>query len=120
MSWIQKLQYNPLPVLENAPNAAIRYFLEKDVLDTRPQKNLWNAPEVTRLMHTQQANGACVYAGGNERIREKTHYNQLETYRNVGILVEKYDLNRTHPGIAKAAEFLFSCQTQEGDFRGIY
>lgn len=36
------------------------------------------------------------------------------------MLVEKYLLNKEHPAVQKAAEFLFSCQTDEGDFRGIY
>ena len=32
--------------------------------------------------------------------------------------MERYGLTREHPQAEKAADFLFSCQTQDGDFRG--
>jgi hypothetical protein len=38
----------------------------------------------------------------------------------LGLLVEKFGFLRTHPGLGRAAEFLFAHQTAEGDFRGIY
>jgi hypothetical protein len=47
-------------------------------------------------------------------------YDQLETYRRLGQLVEKHGMNRAHPAIELCAEFLFGKQTEEGDFRGIY
>jgi hypothetical protein len=34
--------------------------------------------------------------------------------------VEEFGFDRTHPGLRKAAQFLFAHQTEEGDFRGIY
>jgi hypothetical protein len=34
--------------------------------------------------------------------------------------VEKYGFNKNHEALRKAADFLFSFQTSEGDFRGIY
>jgi hypothetical protein len=44
---------------------------------------------------------------------------QLETYRIVGELVEKFGMTRDHSAIRQAAAYLFSHQTNEGDFRGI-
>ena len=44
----------------------------------------------------------------------------METYRILGELVEKYGFSNKHPKIRKATDFLFSRQTDEGDFRGIY
>lgn len=64
--------------------------------------------------------GSWKYSGGREHIRSQENYNQLETYRNLGELVEKYAVDRNHPTAAKAAEYLFSFQTEQGDFRGIY
>lgn len=43
----------------------------------------------------------------------------METYRYTNILVNLYGLNREHPCIEKAVKYLFSCQTEEGDIRGI-
>jgi len=53
-------------------------------------------------------------------VRSRENYDQLETFRQVGILVEEFSFTREHPAMERAAEFLFSFQTDEGDFRGIY
>jgi hypothetical protein len=45
---------------------------------------------------------------------------QLETYRIVGELVEKFEMTRDHSAMRQATDYLFSHQTNEGDFRGIY
>lgn len=56
----------------------------------------------------------------------KTHLNSpinyllLETYRNLGILIELYGVNKAHPSIEKAAKFIFSTQMSDSDFRGVY
>ena len=66
-------------------------------------------------------NGAWQYPGGGiAGHRASEDYDQLETFRNLGILVEKYGFDRRHPAIQAAAEYLFSKQTTEGDLRGIY
>jgi squalene cyclase len=57
---------------------------------------------------------------GKSSIRSRQNYDQLETFRQVGILVEGFAMTRDHPAMERAAEFLFSFQTDEGDFRGIY
>jgi hypothetical protein len=36
------------------------------------------------------------------------------------VLVEQYGLDRRHRGIRRAAQFVFGCQTADGDIRGIY
>ncbi|HEY9245569.1 MAG TPA: hypothetical protein VIO11_01865 [Candidatus Methanoperedens sp.] len=71
-------------------------------------------------MRRQKPNGSWLYPGGKENIRSQENYNQLETYRNLGILVEEFGFNKKHPAIQKTVEYLFTFQTQEGDFRGIY
>ena len=47
------------------------------------------------------------------------HYGLVETFKRFRLLVEQYRLTREHTGVEKAAEFLFSCQTEDGDIRGI-
>ena len=58
--------------------------------------------------------------GGNPKIRSRTAYDQMETYRQLGVLVCKYGLDHRHPAVAAAAQFLSSCQADAGDYRGIY
>lgn len=119
--WGSGFRVDPAPLLASG-NPAIEYFTRRDILGEKvpPVKTLWDPPPVERIMRKQQADGSWKYPGGNSRIRSEEDYDQLETYRMLGELVEKYGLDKRHPQIVKAAEFLFGRQTADGDFRGIY
>ncbi len=120
--WLEQLKYSPLPLLASSSNIAIKYHVKKDLLIGEPDslEKIWEMKQVTRLLKKQQADGSWRYPNPKEDIRSIQDYNQVETFRNLAILIEKYLLNRNHPAIEAAAEFLFGCQTEEGDFRGIY
>jgi hypothetical protein len=76
--------------------------------------------QVGKILRKQQEDGSWPYPNPKEDIRSLQGYNQVETFRNLAILIEKYLLNKNHPAIESAADFLFGCQTEEGDFRGVY
>jgi hypothetical protein len=120
--WLKKLTYDPLDPLINSNNPYIEYFTQRDLLEDKvpPITDLWELPAPQKIIRRQQEDGSWKYPGGNKKIRSPENYNQLETFRQLGELVEKYGFNKNHSSIRKAAEFLFSCQTEEGDFRGIY
>jgi hypothetical protein len=121
--WRKELHVDPIPVLLSSNNIAIGFFTRRDLLDENAGsvETLSELPQVRRILNRQQEDGCWKYpGGGKEHLRSKEDYSQLETYRILGQLVEKYGLNDQHPGIKRAAEYLFSCQTREGDFRGIY
>ncbi len=118
-----ELKTNPVPVLLSSKNPAIEYFTRQDILGEkiRSIEELWHLPHVLRILKKQQDDGFWKYPGKiREELRSRENYDQLETYRIFGELIEKYGLNRNHPQIQKAAEYFFNCQTSEGDFRGIY
>ena len=123
-NWREELCADPIQVLISSNNKAIEYFARRDLLDEKaePIETLWELlPEVKKILHKQQVEGSWKYpGGGKEHLRSQEDYNQLETYRILGEVVEKYGLNNKHPVIRNAAEFLFTRQTYEGDFRGIY
>jgi len=122
-NWRKELRVDPIPSLISANNKAIEYFTRRDILNEKvePIETLWELPEVRRILHRQQEDGSWKYpGGGKEHLRSQEDYNQIETYRNLGILIEKYGLENRHPAIERAAEFLFSKQTPKGEFRGIY
>lgn len=78
-------------------------------------------PVVKSYLQRQQPNGSWRYPGGGRTyLRSAENYDQLETYRVLGELVEKYAMDKTNPSIERAVEYLFSVQTDKGDFRGIY
>ncbi|MFI5264335.1 MAG: hypothetical protein ACHQM6_07460 [Candidatus Kapaibacterium sp.] len=80
---------------------------------------LWELPDALKILRKQQPNGSWKYPERNAKVRSQENYDQIETFRNLGYLVEMYGFDRSHPSIKKAAEFLFHFQTKEGDIRGI-
>lgn len=121
-NWKICLKFSPASNLILSDNKAINYFTRLDILDEEPGnvESLWELPNVISLLSKQQEDGSWKYSGAKEEIRSQINYNQLETYRIIRVLIEKYGLNNTNNAISKACEFLFSFQTEEGDFRGIY
>lgn len=121
-NWKEQLRFDPIHTILLTENKAIVYFIKKDLLEVKVESIniLWELPEVEKILRKQQDNGSWKYSGGKKDIRTQENYNQLETYRQLGFLIEKYGFNKKHPVIEKAAECLFSFQTEEGDFRGIY
>ncbi|TFG33303.1 hypothetical protein EU528_01060 [Candidatus Thorarchaeota archaeon] len=89
-------------------------------METGPVTSLWELTPALKILGKQQDDGSWKYPKKKEDSREISGYGQLETFRQLGVLIEKYLLNKEHPSVQRAAEFLFGCQTDEGDFRGIY
>ena len=120
--WQNHFRFDPLPILLSAKNPAIVFFTKRDLQNENVcgPENLWNLPVALRIVNSQQPDGSWKYPGAKLDIRSQQNYNQIETYRIIGELVEKYALTKNHKAIRKAADFLFSFQTREGDFRGIY
>lgn len=120
LDWQAALYYDPLPSLLASVDKAIVFWTGKDLLGkTGDPNSLWALPLAQRIVSKQQADGSWQYPGGNQKIRSSENYNQIETFRNLGYLVEMFGFDTSSPVINKAADFLFSFQTSEGDIRGI-
>jgi hypothetical protein len=120
--WFSKFTINPLPLLLNCKNPLIIYFTERDLLgkSVKPIETIWSLPEAQKILKKQQPDGSWPDKTAKKHIGSPTDYNLVETYRNLRDLIEIYGFNRTHPSIEKAAEFIFTRQSNEGDFRGVY
>jgi hypothetical protein len=119
--WQDILQYNPIiPLIEYNDKAISiatrRYLLGKTI----SLNDLRQLSELQNILRKQNNNGSWEYPGVKEHLRLKENYNQLETYRNFGVLIEKFGFTNQYPAIQNAAEYLFTFQTKDGDFRGIY
>ncbi|MDD4923325.1 MAG: prenyltransferase/squalene oxidase repeat-containing protein [Dehalococcoidales bacterium] len=114
MAWTDKLQYDPIHLLIDADNGAIRYLTTRDLLDDYvPQVDtLWNINDAKGILKRQKPGGYWVYPGKSE------DYRLLETFKNLQSLVYKYQFNRSNHAIEAACEYLLSYQTYEGDIRG--
>ena len=119
--WTQQLRENPIPPLLAANEPALDYFTRRDLLNRQPGpvETLWELPPARKILNHQQEDGSWRYPGRNRQRYPEITYDLLETFRQLGILVEKYGLDSSHPAIERAAGYLFSCQTEEGDIRGI-
>ena len=120
--WLRALRHDPLQFLMGSGSAQVVFFAKRDLLEepTGPMRGLWTLPQARKALSRQKPDGRWEYPGGVARVRSQEDYDQLETFRQLGLLVEEFGFDRSSPAIRKTAGFLFSHQTDEGDFRGIY
>ena len=119
--WLAQLRFDPTPTLLSSGNEAIVYFTERDVLEQEvaPINNLWQLPEALKTLRNQQPDGSWKYTGKKTVSYPKYHYPLLQTWKKFRVLVEQYEFMKKHHAAREAAEFLFSCQTEQGDIRGM-
>lgn len=117
--WASRLAYDPVEPLLGSGNPAVAYFARRDLLgaDAGPIESVWELPDAARIVRRQRADGSWKYPGRMAGTGVK--YGLVETWKQLRLLVDQYGMARAHPAIAKAAEYVFSCQSDEGDIRGI-
>lgn len=117
--WTSRLRHGPIEPLLNSGNAAVAYFTRRDLLglDAGPLTIVWQLPEAARIVKKQQSDGSWKYPGN--QVGSGIRYGLIETWKQLRFLVDAYSMDRSQPAVAKAAEYVFSCQTDEGDIRGI-
>jgi hypothetical protein len=117
-TWQSSLSYDPLSPLLSSGNEALIYFARRDLLNEEvgPIERLWQLPEAQKILKKQLPDGSWPRSG--EHKHPAINYHLIETWRWFRYLVEQYGFTRENPQAKLAAEFLFSCQTKEGDFRG--
>jgi hypothetical protein len=120
-TWLESLEFDPTPTLLSSGNKAIEYFTKRDLLEKKmePIYHVWQLPEVQKMFRKQQPDGSWKHSGKETVSYPKYHYSLEQTWKNFRTLIEEYKVNRKHEGARKAAEFLFSCQTDRGDIRGM-
>jgi hypothetical protein len=110
-----------IKTLLDTRNKALITFTKKCLVGEEVDiEELWNMPRVKRTLKKQQSNGSWIYPNKKAALRSLTNYNQYQTYKTIAELVEFYGFNKKHYAIKKAAEYFFSFQTKEGEFRGMY
>jgi hypothetical protein len=117
--WRKQLVCDPLPPLLASGDEALHYFVRRDLLreNVGSVGALWELPAARKILRKQLPDGSWLRPGGGRH--PAINHSLIETWRQFRFLVEQYGMTREHPQARRAAEFLFSCQTGQGDFRGI-
>ena len=120
-TWRQHLHVDPIPLLLTPDQPAVQYFTRRDLLgeSVEPVATVWTLPEPRKLIKQQNADGSWTYRGKKQVIYPPHHYKLVETWKNFRIIVDQYEFRAEHPSAHTAAEYLLSCQTDEGDIRGM-
>jgi len=94
------------------------FFTRRDLLgeDAGSVNRLWKLPGAQKILGRQLPDGSWPRPGAPRHTA--VNYPLIETWREFRFLVEQYGVTREQPQARKAAEFLFSCQSKEGDIRG--
>jgi hypothetical protein len=116
--WLSPMKHDPVNPLLESGNQSIVFFAGRDLLGKdEPVDIVWDLPEVRRILGKQQANGSWKPVRQIDGTGVK--YSLVETWRQCRLLIDQYEMDRRHPAIENACEFVFSCQTDEGDIRGM-
>ncbi len=117
--WLLKFKYDPIKSLLGSKNDAVIYFTTRDLLEeeVEPINNLWELEEVQKILKKQQLDGS--WQPKTKKNNSGVKHPLIETWKQFRYLIQQYEMNNSHPAIKKASEYLFSCQTDEGDIRGI-
>lgn len=117
--WLKALKFDPIPTLLASGNQALQYFVRRDLLEepVGSAACLWLLPEAQKILKKQQSDGSWPRPGEHKHLAINDQL--IETWKQFRFLVEMYGFTRENAQAQAAAEYLFTCQTREGDFRGI-
>ncbi len=101
---------------------ALAFFARRDLLEEDPgdPSSLWELIEVRKVLEKQHPDGYWPYPSRAKGAHPTENYHILQTYRTLGILIDMYGMDRAHPALARAGDYLFLQQSEQGDFRGIF
>jgi hypothetical protein len=120
-NWIKELKYDPIEPLMNSGDTAIMYYVRRDLLSEPVEgiEYIWDLPEPQKLLRKQDLSGFWKSSTQNREKAPAENYDLFETFKHISKLIDMYCFTRKHSSIQRAAEYIFSCQTDEGDIRGI-
>ncbi len=117
-NWKSLLAIDPVKVLLTAKDPILTALVRRDLLD----ENIQLVPdnnEIKQIIKRQQPDGSWKFKSKSVALYPSINHDLVETFKSFRILVGKYEMDRSDSAVAKCAAYVFSCQTAEGDIRGI-
>lgn len=84
-----------------------------------PVLDLSSLPEVQKIIKKQKYQGFWRSSSSSRNKYPAVNYDLIESWKQMRFLVEQFELDKNHEAVRNGAEYIFSCQTAEGDIRGI-
>lgn len=118
--WSEWLKVDPIHVLLEAGDEAIAYFVRRDLqqVPVEPLESLWSSDAPRGIIRRQRSDGSWPGPKKTGPTYPGNHADLLATFKQVRLLVERYEFAKQSPELARAAEWLLTFQTDEGDLRG--
>jgi hypothetical protein len=118
-TWQEEL-HNSIAALLATKNDAVVYFTRRDLLGetVEPIQVVWELAEPQKILRKQNADGSWTGPIKKTPVYPENHAQLVATFKEFRTLVERYRFTRESVTIEKAAEYLFTFQTPEGDIRG--
>jgi len=116
----QEKLLDSIAALLGTNNEAIVYFTHRDLLGEAvdPINTVWTLAEPRRILKKQFSDGSWKGPARKTPVYPKDHGRLVATFKELRTLIEKYQSTLESDPIEKAAEYLFTFQTPEGDIRG--
>ena len=111
---------NAVDALLATGNEAVIYFTRRDLLGevTDPVRTVWELTEPQKVLRKQLPDGSWAGPSRKTAVYPANHQRLVATFKAFRTLIERYQFTREFAAVEKAAEYLFTFQTPEGDIRG--
>jgi hypothetical protein len=112
---------NPISPLLSSRNPILAYFVKRDLLgeEVGPIDIIHKLKPVQSLFNKQQNDGSWKSNSPTQKKYPAINYSLIETWKQFRFVIEKFGCRKSDLVVQNAADYIFSCQTEEGDIRGI-
>ena len=117
-NWINILSVNPLKRLLSSGDDMLTFYVKRDLLN-EPCNEKAHHKEIDQIIKRQQSDGAWIFKSNSVKKYPSINHNLVETFKSIRILVGKYEMDKSNEAVSKSADYIFNCQTKDGDIRGI-
>lgn len=120
MNWQRHLDYDCVGALLAHDDPAITHYLRRDLLGESVDsiELVWEQAGPRRLLSKQQDDGSWKGPAKKVPVYPDNHSDLMATFKQVRLLIERYEMTKDAEPMALAAEYLLSFQTGDGDLRG--
>ncbi|MGB8360512.1 MAG: prenyltransferase/squalene oxidase repeat-containing protein [Acidimicrobiia bacterium] len=118
--WLSSLRHDAVSALLSSADPAVALFAARDLVGEAefPIENVWRLVTPQQILRRQRDDGSWAGPRRKTAVYPENHTDLVTTFKQLRLLVERYEFTSAVPEMARAAEYLLGFQTDEGDIRG--